>query len=426
MRFLKDLIPVVLTALVLILALEAGLRVARDRYQASFYQSEAERGYSLRPNAEGWNILDGEAYVRVNSAGLRDRERQMRRPAHALRVAVVGSSDAAALEVPFEDMFETGMERNLAPVFAQRRNRLEVINFGVPGYSLAQQYLTLNNHVWGYDPQVVVVVWNQYNILRNTLQTSPDGALSAPFYVLRNGRLEPAGPAPAESRGSSVSRKIAIKNRLADWTNRSYLLSMLHQAAVELQNRINGLRVTLRAHAAVAPAAASARPPDYGQWWPYLPSLPEVQEDWQIAEAFLRQMKEDCDRHGAELQVVIVDEQMQSHPDLEVRKAFMRRRGLPSLDESDHRVERFCEKNGIGVFPLAPSMGAYAVAHSIALHGSGKDNAGHWNILGHRIVGRLISEELLTGSAVVRAWRQGPHEDRAHSTNTGERVAPVR
>jgi hypothetical protein len=199
-------------------------------------------------------------------------------------------------------------------------------------------------------------------------------------------------------------RKNVLKNRFADLMNQSYLLCMLHQAAVELPGQIRNIKAALSPRAVPPVSAASTLPQDYMQWWPYMPGLPEMQENWKITEAFLREMKAECDRHGAELQVVIVDEQMQSHPDLTARENFMRSKGLASLDESDQRLERFCEGNGIGVFPLAPPMSAYAVVHNFMLHGEGSDNAGHWNKTGHRMAGQFIADALLSHSAVVQAW----------------------
>jgi len=407
MRFIRDLTLAALASLAVILALEAGLRLARDRYEASFYQPDWERGYALRPNAEGWDVMESEVYIRVNSGGLRDRERIVPRPRQTLRVAALGSSEAAAFEVPLEETFEAEIERNLAPLIARRGNHVEVLNFGVPGYSLSQQYLTLKNYVWKYDPQIVVLVWNQYNLLRNTEETNPDGP-QAPFYVLRDGRLAPADPAfRMPSLRTFSQRNIAIRGRLADWMNDSYLLSMLRKANVELQNQINGLSATLRRHFGPAPTAPSRRPRDYLQWWPYLPDLPDMQENWKIGEAFLREMKQDCDRHGAELELVIVDEDMQSHPNAAVRKAFMRLKGLASLDASDERLEQISEANGIPVLALAPLLGEYASAHGVALHGIGANNEGHWNKLGNQLAGQMIAGQLRVHSPTVQAWSAG-------------------
>jgi hypothetical protein len=131
---------------------------------------------------------------------------------------------------------------------------------------------------------------------------------------------------------------------------------------------------------------------------------PELQEDWEIGEAFLRAMKEECDRHGAEFWVVISPTGMQSHPNVASRDAFMRRRGLSSLDEADLRLEKFGEKNGIRIVRLAPPLGEYAVAHGATLI----NDAGHWNELGSEIAGRVLANEFRNHSSVVRSWESDP------------------
>jgi hypothetical protein len=140
-----------------------------------------------------------------------------------------------------------------------------------------------------------------------------------------------------------------------------------------------------------------------------------MQENWEIGEAFIKEMKADCDRHGAEFWIVISDEEMQSHPSLAVRNTFMQHKGLASLDESDQRVEQFCQAIGVHVLALAKPVGEYAVTHNVVLHGLGDSNAGHWNKLGNELVGRLISGELQSHSRMVQSWESGAGSTRAES-----------
>ena len=263
----------------MILVLEAGLRLARDRYDASLFQPEPERGFSLRPHAEGWNVTGGETYVRINGDGMRDRERPVQRSADTLRVAVLGASNAEAREVPLEQTFEAVTQRELTPDFERRGKHIDVLNFGVTGYTLAQQYLTLRNHIWKYDPQVVVLIWDQYLLLKNTLKTDPPGPEgdSMPFDIVRNGRLQPAEPTLSlKLLRSSDPSKIARRNLIADWMNRSNLLSMINWARVQLQRQIETFRARLHREFAgkASPTSASARPDDYVQWWPDFRTCP--------------------------------------------------------------------------------------------------------------------------------------------------------
>src|SRR4029450_6338478 len=92
--------------------IEIGLRIAGFSFPR-FYMVDAHRGYSLRPGVTGWYRNEGEAYVRINSDGLRDREHNKIKPPNTLRVAVLGDSYAEALQVPFESSFCAVLERKL-------------------------------------------------------------------------------------------------------------------------------------------------------------------------------------------------------------------------------------------------------------------------------------------------------------------------
>lgn len=84
---------------------------------------------------------------------------------------------------------------------------------------------------------------------------------------------------------------------------------------------------------------------------------------------------------------------------------------MPSLYESDRRIERFGAHHGIPVLALAPPLGDYAASHHIALAGPpGRQFPGaHWNELGHELVASVLTDALLADSPTVRTWtRAGP------------------
>src|SRR5438132_5599445 len=81
---------------------EIALRVAGYSYP-EFYQPDLSRGYALRPNMEGWYRKEGEAYVRINSDGLRDSEHSRAKPPNTIRIAVLGDSYPEAFPVAMED-----------------------------------------------------------------------------------------------------------------------------------------------------------------------------------------------------------------------------------------------------------------------------------------------------------------------------------
>jgi hypothetical protein len=402
MKLLRDVFFASLTCAFVLLLLEAGLRVAHVWHDASFYQSEQERGYSLRPNAAGWNVSENENYVRINSDGMRDHERPISRPPATLRIAILGSSEAEGRQVPIEKTLTAVLNRGLDRPLRPLRHSADVMNFAVPGYTFSQHYLTLHNHVWKYDPQIVILVVSVPTIFKNTRELDWGGNIGTPFYVLQNGQLVPdqlTRSAPPVTAG-----RLYWKNRTSDWMNRSALLSLLNQAAFEILKQEKALFAKL--NQPTTPSAGNGLPAHDVTRWSYLPDLPNTQGAWKIGEAFLELMRRDCSAHGAEFWIVTVDLTEQSHPSLAERARFASTMRVPSLGGSDQRIKRFADAQGIPVILLAPPLSDYAAAHGVALHGFPQTpfNNGHWNELGHELAGNVISQQLLDRSKTVSLW----------------------
>src|SRR5260370_6299010 len=123
--------------------IEIGLRVAGYSYP-EFFVADARRGYVFRPGMEGWDRKEGEAYVRINSDGLRDREHTKAKPSNTLRVAVLGDSYMAALQVPLEDTFCAQLERAMRECPNLNGRNVEVTTFGISGYGTSQELVPLD------------------------------------------------------------------------------------------------------------------------------------------------------------------------------------------------------------------------------------------------------------------------------------------
>lgn len=71
---------------------EVALRMAGFS-NPSFYTPDRQLGWTFRPGAAGWYRQEGEAYVRINSEGFRDREHTIAKPPGTMRIAVMGGFD---------------------------------------------------------------------------------------------------------------------------------------------------------------------------------------------------------------------------------------------------------------------------------------------------------------------------------------------
>src|SRR5258705_2765364 len=136
-RFFAKLLLVVIGFLLGGMVAEIALRVVGYSYP-EFYQLDLTRGYTLRPNAQGWYRKEGEAYVSINGDGLRDQEHSLVKPQATFRIAVLGDSYPEALSVRMEEAFWSVMERKLQEC-APAPRKIEVLNFAVSGYGTAQE-----------------------------------------------------------------------------------------------------------------------------------------------------------------------------------------------------------------------------------------------------------------------------------------------
>jgi GDSL-like Lipase/Acylhydrolase family len=350
-----------------------------------FYAYDAERGVRHRPGAEGLYRGDGEALVRINSAGLRSPERPVAKPAGTLRIAVLGDSFAEAFGVPQEQTFWSVMERELASCDGVRGRPVEVINFGVSGYGTSAEWITLQREGWAFEPDVVLLTFFGGNDLRNNvpeLEREPYRL----YHVLRDGALvtvRPAGALSAAMHGAGTR----LWRAMADLSHVVQLLNQARRWLVTRQAQAEGKAVsgtTVGLEAGVDIPALSA--PRDATW----------QQAWQVTEAVLRALAAEVRQHGRLLHIASVSHAVQVHPQLQVRQGFMQSLGLDRLDYADVRVEALAREIGVDFTALAPPLQAWAEQHGRCVHGF--DNAtpcyGHWNVDGHRLVGVALARNV--------------------------------
>jgi hypothetical protein len=372
-----------------------------------FYQPDASRGYSLRPGMEGWYRKEGEAFVRINSDGLRDREHAKEKPADTLRIAVVGDSYAEAFQVSQEKAFWSVMERSLGDCPTLQGRRVEVINFGVSGYGTAQELLTLRGRVWDYSPDVVLLaVTTNNDVLDNSRALKLTDEI--PYFTLREGRL--VSDNSFRDARSFRLRDSAV-NRAGRWL-RDHLrfVQAIHLAQVALKSRLDAWRDQRRAAGQdklTKTAAQSLTPIKQQQEGAPTdelgaanviyrePSDDTWRDAWAVTEKLVATMNSEVRGRGARLYVVTLSNGIQVYPDASARAAFARRLGVEDLFYPERRFSALGEREGFPVLNLAPELQRYADERRAFLHGFGRElGNGHWNEEGHRVAGETLARKL--------------------------------
>ncbi|HEU4597610.1 MAG TPA: SGNH/GDSL hydrolase family protein [Pyrinomonadaceae bacterium] len=411
-RLRVKLLVVLCGVLAGLLIFEAALRVVGYTYPL-FYTPDATRGWALRPGVEGWYRKEGEAYVRINSEGLRDGEHSKQKPAGTVRVAVLGDSYAEALQVEQEEAFWSLMEERLRTCAAFGGRRVEVINFGVSGYGTAQELFTLRERVWDYSPDIVLLAVTTNNDLIDNSRALK-GTDEMPYFVLREGRL--VLDDSFRDNKSFRWRQSAL-SRAGRWLRDSLrFVQAIHQSHGALKSKLDAYRER-RAAAAREPkdkgaAHATDTKTTPGRQAPAPLDEPGVahaiyreptgavadtvwKETWEVTERLLVTLSEEVRGRGAKFLMVTLSNPIQVHPEPAARAAFQSRLGVQDLFYPERRFKALGERHGFDVFNLAPAFQLHAERNRIFLHGFGEQlGNGHWNESGHALAGELIAAEL--------------------------------
>ncbi len=365
---------------------EVALRVAGFTY-LNPYTVDPELGFTLRPNAEGWWTKEGSAYIKINSRGFRDYEHTLAKPTHTMRIAVLGDSFAEALQVPIENTFWSVMQRPLAGAMAQRGKSVEVLNFGVSGFSTARELILLRQRVWQYNPDVVVLLVTPGNDIKDNSAALSAYSKALPYFVSRNG-------------------SIVLDDSLLKAHNEQYLYKLRQSFPgkaldwIRDRSRVVGLLYTVR-EALGSRSKQSARGNTFDDERGIdanvfrSPVNPDWADAWFVTEKLLVQMRDEVLAKGARFLVVTATNGIQVDPVPTERTQFMKNLKVTTLFYPELRIKQLGEREKIDVLNLAPPLLEYATRDQVFLHGFGNSKGkGHWNEAGHRIAGQLIADRL--------------------------------
>jgi hypothetical protein len=390
------------TALAIALA-EVALRVLGISYP-SLYSTDPCCGVVLRPGAAGWWTSEGRAYVAINSDGLRDVEHARVKDPQRFRIAVMGDSYAEAKQVAMEETFWSVTARELDHCDALPVPGVEVINFGVSGFSTAQELHLYESKARRYTPDLVLLAFYAGNDVSDNTRAL-DARPTRPYYELRDGEL-------VLDDGFLESDQFTRRQTLA-WKGAVALLSRSRLAQL-----VNELHVRRKQAARKAEEDGKAELGNAGDGLAanravYLDPPPrEWQDAWRVTDALLGRFAEDAANDGADFFVAALSEDIQVNPDAAARRALADRLGVPDLAHPDRRLAKILTRRDIAHLGLAPLLLQEAERSGTCLHGfaNAEPCSGHWNAAGHRAAGRLIAGALCQRLAARARDRGGVAE----------------
>lgn len=374
-----------LTFLLVFFLIEFFLRILNVNFPI-FQKHDEITGFSLLPNTKGiWN-REGEGLVSINSQGLRDIEHSFIKNENTLRIAILGDSFAEARSVNLEDTFWKKLENNLNNCLNKKYDGVEVINFGVTEYSTAQEYLTLKNKVWNYNPDIVLLAFYSGNDIRDN---SKKLSLKKyrPFFVLDENQqlildesFKSSKPyVILESNFGKFFLQISKYSKLAQLFRELYVRNYLKVVYIEDQKN-DSEKINLNEYA-------------YNQ--------EDWSNAWNITEKLLLMINKEVISNKSKFYILTVTTPIQVHPNENERLKFKEKFKITNIDYPEERILNFGKENGISIISLSKSMRTVAIKKNIYYHGfsNTKLGIGHWNEKGHdfasREVTKIICRDLL-------------------------------
>jgi D-alanyl-lipoteichoic acid acyltransferase DltB (MBOAT superfamily) len=186
------------------------LRERRDMLQRDLYPSKSVLWNGNRFSTNRW--------------GMRDKDYALEKTPGTLRIALLGPSHVMGNGVPDGATFEALVEERLnSEQLHPRFQNVEILNFGVDGYSLVQQLAMLENRVLDFSPDVVIITHyhRNRNMTERYLQRIAWGHVDVPYEplraLLRRGGLNDmdSGGTPVPFvAGRAIAKRFGIQPRM--------------------------------------------------------------------------------------------------------------------------------------------------------------------------------------------------------------------
>jgi lysophospholipase L1-like esterase len=384
-RLLLNLLLLCGSLLLCLIFAEIALRIVGFS-SPDFWRTDPMTGLSLRPHSSGWVRDEGEAFVEINSHGMRDREIAIAKPGNTYRIAFLGDSMIEARQVPREEGVVALVEQELQTCPAFTGKTIETLNFGTMGYGTTQEYLQLQDRVWQFQPDAVVLAF-MLNDVENNSKAMEGNSIEPYFVTASDGQLmldesfkTSDGYRKQELFHKQIAHVFLTRSRLAQLL---YLIATRRLFAGPVYERsgsgtLVGLEPGVNADVYRAPAT------------------PIWDEAWKVTEHGISLINDAAKDHGARFAVITLSTGIQVHPDPKIRSTFKSALGITDLLYPNHRVTSLAERLGIPFLTLAESMRAEAERTGTFFHGfpNTEPGVGHWNSEGHRFAAKQTADFL--------------------------------
>ena len=212
-----------------------GIRAPKDNL--AFNQ---EHSFLLRSLVARSVTASSGGTVSVNRWGMRDREFDLAKPPRTLRIALIGPSVAMGWGVGDHETFDELLERDLDSLAVASQQRVEILNFSVPGWSLAQEVYAMSVQSARFSPDLVLLSVHpgELDILSQNLEGALGRGVSVPDAELS--RLLKRAEITESTASGEIARRLRPyeeewQGRVAMWAAETARRTNTKVAALLLQ-----------------------------------------------------------------------------------------------------------------------------------------------------------------------------------------------
>lgn len=340
------------------------------RDYALLFEPDRKLGWHIIPRARKRWTEEGNGLVEINNLGYRDRERQLEKPPDTFRIAVFGDSMTQAVQVNLDQTFTYLLEEKL-----RRRNpHVEIMNFGVNGYSPIQELLLFKQEGPRYRPDLVILALFLDNDVSGVHPNLTVVSQSGPPFVVFDDET-------MHFDFSQAEQSFAHYHREPWYTLRKY--SALYRLTSDWCWRRKGVDHTLTSSGNTIPQRYRL----YQQ-----PVQPEWEEAWTIFERVVLEFAEEARQQQTDLVILSVPAaQVINHNAWQsILNTFLGMRSVEwDLEGPERRLRTFASEHGLLL--LQPYKAYQGASQGSPLFFG---NVGHMTPRGHQLMANIMEDSL--------------------------------
>lgn len=352
-----------------LLLLEGILRLT-GRRPSQLFQPDSVLGATFVPNQRlFYRFDDGEQWIRTNAYGYQDRDWTEEKAPGTVRLALLGDSFVAGLEVPRDVRIGNLVEAQLNGSTESER-RYEVLNFSVQGYGTAQELETLRHRALRFQPDIALIFFCTGNDWwDNSFELDPEK--NRPHYAV-------------DRDGSLVQLPFSVSDNLAKrWLRRySVLYAFVKQRIIKIE-AVHTAFVDWRLMERFTPVDERRRRAAQVGHAAYINgATQEVERAWQVTEALLHEASKVAQASGLRFGVVIIP--MRWEIDGRAPAAWSQR--ALHLEKVRVTLAQICARQALECLDLTDAFRVDGRADEYFF-----ENDGHWTERGHAVAARAVA-----------------------------------